>query len=401
MGINPHLIQISELESKAIYAIEALDTIRREGSVSKTTLNSLMLIGVDVEGYSGVPRGGYSCETYNSTYLPTLEGVGQYAVQATKQILVWVWKLIKGLLAAIANLFKWIKGKFSRNRLGLDKASLLKELAPSIEIAYRRTGINPSVYTAKIERTLVTPVVATLNKGNVIPLNKTYIGLRDNGSVYFKESCLSRKDDKRTRIIFDHLEEWVEVITRSNISFKRVCSQLNTNAHSDLHRVALAKVLPTGSAIPPSVDAFMQLSKSLAPITEETRWKLFYTKTKEHHDLIAALAKKDPELVKSNRLIPSEILNSYVMFDIDKLGAHLGKLESLYKEISSNSLETLTIKDTSLLPEVIRISGELKYIVLGAHHASTSLSAFVSAVDVLQTVKYSILEDMKHYLRVA
>lgn len=401
MGINPILIQISELESKVNYAVEALDTIRREGGVSKTTLASLSLIGIDVAHYSGISIGGYCAETRHTTYLPTLEGIGQFTLDATKRILGWVWKLIKGLLEAIASLFRWVKGKLSRNKLGLDKASLLKELAPSIELAYHRTGIKPQVYTAKIERTLSTPLAATLNKGNVIPLNKAFIRLRDNGSIYFTESCLSRKDDKRTALIFDHLEEWVRVITKTNTTFKHVCSQLSTNSASELHRVALNKVLPTGNAIPASIDSFIRLGKVVEPITDDTRWKLFYAKTKEHHDLIAALAKKDPELVKSNRLIPSDILNSYVTFDIDKLGSHLGELTSLYKEISANSLESLSIKDANLLPDVIKISGELKYIVLGAHHATTSLNAFVSAVDTLQTVKYSILEDMKHYLRVA
>lgn len=401
MGINPLLTQIGELESKVIYAIEALDTIRREGVVSSTTLNSLVLIGVDIRGYCGVTKGMYCYETRQDTYQPTLEGVGQFTLDATKRIIAWVWKLVKGLLEAIARLFKWIKSRLSRNRLGLDRATLLKELAPSIELAYHRTGIKPAVYTARIERTLSTPIAATLNKGNIIPLNKTYIGLRDNGSVYFKESCLSRKDDKRTTIIFDHLEEWVSMVAKTNASFRQICSQLTRPGTNELHRVALARVLPSGSNVPPSIDAFIRLGKVTGAITEDTRWKLFYTRAKEHHELIESLSKKDPELVKSDRLIPKDILDSYVAFDIDKLGAHLNKLESLYKEISVNSLESLAIKDTSVLSDVIRISGEIKYIVLGAHHASASLNAFISAVDTLQTIKYSILDDMKHYLRVA
>ena len=401
MVVNPILTQIGELEGKALYALNALDTITREGRVSKCTINSLSFIGIHLEGYSGIHPNKYYHEHEGLYLAPTVEGIGGYLIDVTKRILSGIWRLIKGLLTAIGSLFKWLKSKLNRNKLGLDKATLLKELAPSIEHAYRRTGINPAMFTAKIERTLQTPVINTLNKNNVIPLNRTYINLRDHYSTYFKESCLSRKDDKRTVLIFNHLDEWVQLVANTNSAFEQVCGRLNSNMSSDLHRVDLSRVIPTSGATLGSVDSFIRLGYTAGDISEDIRWKLFYSKAKEHHELISSLSKKDPEYIKSNRIMPTDILNGYVSLDTTKLGSNLAKLEMLYKRITASSLETLSIRDSSLLPDIIRVSGELKYIVLGTHHASASLNEFISAVDVLQQVKYSILEDMKNYLRVA
>jgi hypothetical protein len=330
-----------------------------------------------------------------------MEGLNSYIVDISKRIMSGIWRLIKGLLSAISSLFRWLKSKLNRNVLGLNKATLLKELSPAIEHAYRRTGINPTIFNAKIERTLNTPIINTLNKGNVIPLNKTYVGLRDHYSNYFKESCLSKKDDKRTVLIFNHLDEWVDVIAKTNTAFEKVCGRLNSNAPSDLHKVELNRVLLSANSIHGSIDSFIRLGYTGGTIGDDVRWKLFYSKAKEHHELITSLAKKDPSLVKTNRILPIDILNGYVSMDVVKLDAHILRLEGLYRHMTSSSLENLSIRDSSLLPELMRVSGELKYLILGAHHASSSLNEFISAVETLQQIKHSILDDMKNYLRVA
>lgn len=408
MDYSSEINKLLVLESNALYLLEVMDSVAKDKSVSKNTINSLASIGINLESYTGISIRSYSYETSSALVEPTLEGIGSVLLSMGKKIVHLIMWLAKVLFESISRLLHWIKNQLKRAKLGLDKAKFMKELAPAITNTSIRLGVSEKAIVNKINKTLTTAIPNTLSGGTVIPLNKTYVNLRSHYSVYFKESCLSKRQDNRIVLIFEHINKWIDCGYEANRHFRGSCTKLSHIRDGDNLLVPLEelyKCIPSDGKVPAGIDNFIKLSSTkFNSIDNGNRWNLFYNEAKDHHASITTLAAKDPSVVKENKSLPLEILNAHADIDVSKLDSDLREIENLYRMSITegmSAVSSLSINNHDALEAVIRTSSKMKYLILGIHHCSLSLNEYLSAVDTLQQLKYSILEDVRHHLRVA
>lgn len=396
------------LEDRYQYILEVMDGIANRGGSIKDAINSLSFMGIELEAYSGVSVRRYCIDMQDDLRSATVEGIGNVLITIGKKVIELLTHLAKVLFEAISRLLKWIKSKIHRGKLRINKSTLLETLQSDIATAASRTGSSEKAITTTIEKTLRTPVHDTLGGRGVIKLNRTYVSLKSHYSMYFKESCLSKQEDGRMKIIFKNIDKWIEAGATANKRFRDGCVDLSRSTNAERTEGILNEIqksIPTDSAVPDGIDQFIKLgSDNHVSIENNNRWKSFYSESKDQHKKITELSAKNPDLIKTNKQLPIEILEAIAENKVDILERNLKNIEGLYREIIRDgmaAITTLNINDHKALDRVIRISGDLKYLILGTYHCSLSANEFIATLDALQHMKSAIVEDIRHYLRAA